>query len=43
VNLVASVRAHESGGATLRLGPLQHEAAWLALEAYLGRPIETPG
>ena len=27
------------GGATLRLGPLQHDAAWLALEAFLGRPI----
>jgi hypothetical protein len=39
-NLVASVRPHESGGATLRLGPLQHEAAWLALEAFLGRPID---
>ena len=37
VNLAASVRPHESGGATLRLGPLQHEAAWLALEAFLGR------
>jgi hypothetical protein len=40
VNLAASVRPHESGGATLRLGPLQHAAAWLALEAFLGRPIE---
>ncbi len=40
VNLAASVRPHDSGGATLRLGPLQHEAAWLALEAFLGRPIE---
>jgi hypothetical protein len=39
VNLVASVRPNDSGGATLRLGPLQHEAAWLALEAFLGRPI----
>jgi len=39
VNLVASVRPRDSGGATLRLGPLQHEAAWLALEAFLGRPI----
>ena len=40
VNLAASVRPHESGGATLRLGPLQHQAAWLALEAFLGRPID---
>jgi hypothetical protein len=39
VNLAATVRPHDSGGATLRLGPLQHEAAWLALEAFLGRPI----
>ena len=40
VNLVATVRPNDSGGATLRLGPLQHEAAWLALEAFLGRPID---
>ena len=40
VNLAATVRPNESGGATLRLGPLQHEAAWLALEAFLGRPID---
>jgi hypothetical protein len=40
VNLAASVRPHDSGGATLRLGPLQHAAAWLALEAFLGRPID---
>jgi hypothetical protein len=40
-NLTASVRPHGSGGATLRLGPLQHQAAWLALEAFLGRPIDT--
>jgi hypothetical protein len=40
VNLAASVRPHESGGATLRLGPLEHQAAWLALEAFLGRPID---
>jgi hypothetical protein len=39
VNLAASVRANDRGGATLRLGPLQHDAAWLALEAFLGRPI----
>jgi hypothetical protein len=40
-NLTASLRPHSSGGATLRLGPLQHQAAWLALEAFLGRPIDT--
>jgi hypothetical protein len=40
VNLAAGVRPHDSGGATLRLGPLQHQAAWLALEAFLGRPID---
>ena len=42
VNLAASVRANDRGGATLRLGPLQHRAAWLALEAFLGRPIDVP-
>jgi hypothetical protein len=26
------------GGTTLRLGPLAHEAAWVALEAFIGRP-----
>ena len=41
VNLAASVRRDEDG-ATLRLGPLQHQAAWLALEAFLGRPIDDP-
>jgi hypothetical protein len=40
VNLSASVRRNDRGGATLRLGPLQHSAAWVALEAFLGRPIE---
>jgi len=40
VNLAPSVRPHDSGGATLRLGPLQHQAAWLAREAFLGRPID---
>ena len=41
VNLAASVRPNDRGGSTLRLGPLQHQAAWLALEAFLGRPIDT--
>jgi hypothetical protein len=38
-NLAATVQPGPSGGATLRLGPLAHEAAWLALEAFLGRPL----
>ena len=42
VNLAAGVRPHPSGGATLRLGPLQHQAAWLALEAFIGKPIDAP-
>ena len=25
--------------ALIRLGPLAHSAAWLALEAFLGRPV----
>jgi hypothetical protein len=36
--LIASVRDRADGSA-LRLGPLTHEAVWLALEAFLGRPI----
>jgi hypothetical protein len=41
VNLMAvAVRDDEEGGATLRLGPLAHSAAWVAIEAFLGRPIE---
>jgi hypothetical protein len=39
LNLAATVQAHPSGGAILRLGPLAHEAAWVALEAFLGRPL----
>jgi hypothetical protein len=35
--LPATVR---DDGATLRLGPLTHKAAWLAIEAFLGRPID---
>ncbi|MEA2231416.1 MAG: hypothetical protein QOD83_1232 [Solirubrobacteraceae bacterium] len=38
--LVASVRPGPDEGATLRLGPLAHQAAWLALEAFLGRPLD---
>lgn len=36
--LVASVRDRDDGSA-LRLGPLTHDAVWLALEAFLGKPI----
>ena len=44
LHLPATVHATPSGGATLRLGPLAHEAAWIALEAFLGRPLPpTPG
>ena len=39
LNLRAKVRENASGGATLRLGPLAHDAAWVALEAFLGRPL----
>jgi hypothetical protein len=38
--LVATARPAAHGGAILRLGPLAHEAAWLALEAFLGRPLD---
>src|SRR5436190_19160746 len=38
--LVAIVRPGPEEGATLRLGPLAHQAAWLAIEAFLGRPID---
>ncbi|HEV7808803.1 MAG TPA: hypothetical protein VGO80_23575 [Solirubrobacteraceae bacterium] len=38
--LVATVRPGPQDGATLRLGPLAHQAAWLALEAFLGRPLD---
>ena len=36
--LRASVRTHDAD-TVLRLGPLGHQAVWLALEAFLGRPI----
>ena len=38
VGLAASVR-EDDAGALIRLGPLAHSAAWLALEAFLGRPV----
>ena len=41
--LAASVRCGDDGdGAIVRLGPLAHQAAWLALEAFLGRPLDLP-
>ena len=38
--LAAAVREGPEDGATLRLGPLAHRAAWLALEAFLGGPLD---
>ena len=38
--LVATLRPAPHGGAILRLGPLAHEAAWLARKAFLGRPLD---
>jgi hypothetical protein len=32
----------EQDTALLRLGPLPHEAAWLALEGFLGKPLPNP-
>jgi hypothetical protein len=42
LNLAATVQEGQGGGAILRLGPLAHEAAWVALEAFLGRPLPSP-
>jgi hypothetical protein len=39
--LRASVRS-DGDGTVLRLGPLAHQAVWLALEAFLGRPMIGP-
>lgn len=41
--LVVTMRPAPHEGALLRLGPLAHEAAWLALEAFLGRPLDFGG
>lgn len=38
--LIATVRDGDEDGATLRLGPLAHQAAWMALEAFLGAPLD---
>jgi hypothetical protein len=40
VGLIATMRPDPPAGAVLRLGPLTHAAAWLALEAFLGRPLD---
>jgi hypothetical protein len=40
--LSASARTDENGG-IVRLGPLAHQAVWIALEAFLGRPLVEPG
>ena len=42
VNIAASVSTSPPGDTVLRIGPLQHRAAWLALEAFLGRPVDAP-
>jgi hypothetical protein len=39
--LRANVRAQDAD-TVLRPGPLGHRAVWLALEAFLGRPIAEP-
>jgi hypothetical protein len=39
--LAVSLRPAPDGGAILRLGPLAHSAAWIALEAFLGRPLDS--
>lgn len=40
--LHATLRTDDQGG-VLRLGPLTHDAAWIALEAFLGRPLPASG
>lgn len=41
-SLAATVRTDQDGATILRLGPLAHQAAWLALEAFLGPPLDLP-
>lgn len=38
VGVAATVKSDPEGG-LIRLGPLAHAATWLALEAFLGRPL----
>jgi hypothetical protein len=33
----------DENGGIVRLGPLAHQAVWVALEAFLGRPMVEPG
>lgn len=40
--LLATVRPGANGETILRLGPLAHQAAWMALEAFLGPPLDLP-
>jgi hypothetical protein len=40
VGLTATVSVDRVGG-LVRLGPLAHVAAWLAIEAFLGRPLDS--
>jgi hypothetical protein len=40
--LSATVRSGPDDATILRLGPLAHQAAWLALEAFLGAPADLP-
>jgi hypothetical protein len=39
VGVSASVKREADGG-LIRIGPLAHAATWLALEAFLGRPLQ---
>lgn len=38
VGVAATVKSETDGG-LIRIGPLAHAATWLALEAFLGRPL----
>jgi hypothetical protein len=38
LGIAATVRRDQQGG-LIRIGPLTHAATWLALEAFLGRPL----
>ena len=41
VNLAVSVIDEPDVGTILRLGPLAQRATWLAIEAFLGRPLDS--
>lgn len=38
VGITATIK-HDDEGGLIRIGPLAHAATWLALEAFLGRPL----